>query len=383
MKPGIMFYIPALAGGGIERVISLLSRGLADDYCVYVLPQVCLDDSFAESVREYVKLLPGYARSMFQRNIFVGFHVIRLVSEVVKHRPVVIISAYPRVHLAVALGLSLMPSHIRPKWIATEHGDPDLYLGRTWWRRYLKLRLVRWALDQANLRLAVSEAVKRKAEGLYRLPFRVARNPVEIGVFFEEESEGFSESPAITVLSMGRLVRNKGFDVLICAFSRVLRRFPDAQLIILGEGSDRIRLEQLVKTLGIEANVQLPGFVSKPWAYLQKATLFAFPSFSEGQALAVIEAMLAGLPIVASDIDAIREVADENCMVFVPPGNVDALAESMIFLLSNPEVRKKLGSNAQEKARVVFSVKAAVETYRAAIREVLECGRDRTRTCLN
>lgn len=373
MKPALLFYIPALAGGGIERVVSLLARGLADDYRVYVLPQIYDKNYCREHGTEAYTLIPGFAFPILGRNIFLGLHVLKLVYEVMKYRPDVIISAYPRVHLTVAVALRLLPSHVRPKWIASEHGDPDVYLGKTPWKRGLKLRFLRSTLKSAHLCFAVSEFVRRKAESLYGLSFRVIRNPVEI-VMDENRRETPSEPSGVTILSMGRLEGVKGFDVLIRAFSRVLRRFPHARLIILGEGLERPRLERLVRTLDIEANVQLPGFVSNPWSYFQTATLFAFPSFSEGQPLAVVEAMLAGLPVVASDLDALREIGDDACMVFVPPGDIDALAEKMTFLLANPEVRVKLGANAQRRARSIFSEKTAIEEYKDTIREVLKGG---------
>ena len=168
-----------------------------------------------------------------------------------------------------------------------------------------------------------------------------------------------------TVVAVGRLERQKGFDVLVDAFARL----PEGRLLLVGDGSERAALEQQVALLGLEHRVRLTGWIEDPRALLDEADVFALPSRFEGFPLAVVEAMLAGLPLVAADVGSVREaVVEGETGVLVKPDDAAGLAAALQRLLADEAERARLGRAARERALERFvadrMAKAYVDLYR-------------------
>lgn len=246
-----------------------------------------------------------------------------------------------------------------PKVIATHHVVE---------RRKLGPRLV---LDRLTARLddrtvAVSDAVARFARaecgangvlvvpnGLDLAPFRVLN--------------GVAESAKV-VGALGRLDPQKGHDTLIRAWPRVLEKHPDASLVIAGEGLLRQDLERLVARLGLERSVALQGHRSDVPRFLASLAVFSMPSRWEGFGLALVEALAAGKPCVASDVDSLPEVL--GCAgVLVPKDDPDALASAIVGLLDDPARRAELSLRARARAER-FSIEKMVEAYEKLYEEV-------------
>lgn len=154
--------------------------------------------------------------------------------------------------------------------------------------------------------------------------------------------------------AVGRLGPEKGFDLLVEAFASVAPRHPDWSLAILGEGTERRRLEALVRARGVGERVALPGRVADPSVQLADAHLFALPSRREGFPNALLEAMAVGLPAVAFDCrsgpgEIVRN--GENGLL-VPDGDVAALTAALDRLMSSAAERERLGRAAREVASV-------------------------------
>jgi glycosyltransferase involved in cell wall biosynthesis len=153
---------------------------------------------------------------------------------------------------------------------------------------------------------------------------------------------------ARVVLCICRLERQKGVDVAIRALSDV----DDAHLVVLGEGPERPELERLARELDIP--VYLPGRVPDVSAWLRRASLLVHPARWEGFGLALLEAMLAGLPVVATRVSSIPEiVADGETGLLVPPDDPEALARAINRMLTEPSA---YGERGRERARREFSV---------------------------
>jgi len=163
------------------------------------------------------------------------------------------------------------------------------------------------------------------------------------------------------VMGLGRLDRQKGFDVLVEAFSQVSSVFPDWNLTIVGEGPERPMIEALARQLGIEDRVSLPGVVDNPEAYLSRAGVFVLPSRYEGFPNALLEAMACGVPSIATDCPSgPAEIIQPGVNgLLVPSDDADVLAAELVRLLGDGELRRNLG----ESARVVSSRFAPEQSF--------------------
>jgi glycosyltransferase involved in cell wall biosynthesis len=143
---------------------------------------------------------------------------------------------------------------------------------------------------------------------------------------------------APTVVAVGRLTEQKGFDVLIAAHARLRAAGLEHRLLILGEGEGRAALEALALRLGVRDSVALPGFVANPYPMMKAARLFVLPSRLEGFGMVVAEALALGVPVVTTDCVAgpADLVGHGRYGVVVPVGDERALAEAMAGVLRDP-----------------------------------------------
>ena len=185
----------------------------------------------------------------------------------------------------------------------------------------------------------VADDLARTA-GLPRKKIEVIYNPVVSPSLLEDARQAaghrWLDDPAVpVVVGMGRLTRQKDFATLIRAFAR-LRESRPARLIILGEGEERAALLALAGTLGIARDVDLPGFVDNPHAFLSRAALFVLSSRWEGLPGVLIEALACGARVVSTDCPSgPREIlADGIYGELVPIGDDIALMAAMRRSLS-------------------------------------------------
>ena len=165
--------------------------------------------------------------------------------------------------------------------------------------------------------------------------------------------------------SVGRLIDPKNYQRLIQAFSLVLEDFPEAHLVLVGDGQNRSRLEREVRTLGLEGRVTFTGLLSRDdvFATLYHFDVYVMPSLWEGFCNAVVEAMAAGLPVVSSDISTLREVVGEVA-VYVDPEDPEDIARGIVNLLNEAsEVLSERGQACQERAVEQYSLEKTVEGY--------------------
>jgi glycosyltransferase involved in cell wall biosynthesis len=166
-------------------------------------------------------------------------------------------------------------------------------------------------------------------------------------------------SERTTVLAVGRLIRSKGFDVLLRALAIVVREIPDAQVVLLGDGPERSRLETLARRLDLAGtNVHFAGHVNpeRVRAELAKAHAFALPSAHEGLPHAVLEAMAAECPVVATEVGGVPEIIRHNIDgLLVPFGDPVALAAALLRILHDRGLANQLSREAKRRATQEFS----------------------------
>lgn len=211
--------------------------------------------------------------------------------------------------------------------------------------------------------VAVSGAVRDAliAQGADPAAVRVIPGGVDLGPY-----EQAPPPVAGVVGALGRLEREKGFDVLLEAMARLR---GEARLLLGGDGSQRQALAARVEAEGLP--VELVGFVDDVPAFLGRTGVFVVPSRSEGLGLVAVEAMAAGRPVVASRTGGLPEVVvDGETGLLVAPEDPDGLARAIRMLLADPERSARMGAAGRERARALFSAeRMAAET--AALYEEL------------
>ena len=166
------------------------------------------------------------------------------------------------------------------------------------------------------------------------------------------------------VLGLGRLARQKGFDVLIEAHARLRAQGHDQRLVLVGEGPDREALEELARQRGVADSVLMPGFLDNPFPVLARASLFCLSSRYEGYGLVVAEALTLGVPIVATDCVAgpAEILAGGRYGALVEPESTAGLAEAIGAHRRDPEpLRDAARAGAEDTAHV--SIEATAQRY--------------------
>ncbi|WP_432662623.1 glycosyltransferase family 4 protein [Wukongibacter baidiensis] len=171
-----------------------------------------------------------------------------------------------------------------------------------------------------------------------------------------------------TLLAMGRLGHEKGFDLLIRAFAQIKDKNPDWKLIIWGEGKERKNIEKIISNLKMEDRVMLPGKTKEPLAKMAEADLFVLSSRREGFPNVLCEAMTVGMPVVATDcLCGPREIiTDQVDGVLIEPENIEELAESMHELMNDENKRRYIGENAKESIKR-FEINNVMEMWSEVI----------------
>ncbi|WP_057936054.1 glycosyltransferase family 4 protein [Algoriphagus resistens] len=188
-----------------------------------------------------------------------------------------------------------------------------------------------------------------------------------------ETTETSITHEAFRFITYGRLLERKGFQDAIHAFRQVIQSYPNSTLTIYGEGPYRTELENLIIKLELKGKVTLPGHVSGPTALLKTAHCFIFPSWYEGFSGTLVEAMMASMPIITSDIPMnLEAVIHQKTALIYPVNKFEILAEQMSFALNNPEQMAKLGEEARKVAMEKFSIDKIAKDYEAMIHSIFE-----------
>lgn len=237
------------------------------------------------------------------------------------------------------------------------------------------------ALDRATARfvnkgfIAVSAAVRDDYTHHFGIAgIDVLHNYLDVAGFAptigadpgERRAEFGWSNKDFVLVTVARLAREKGQRHLLHAMAAVVRSVPEVRLLLVGEGPDEGDLRRLVAGLGLEGAVAFAGNRSDVPALLAMADVFVFPSVSEGLGIAVMEAMAAARPVVASRADGIQElVTDGADGLLVPPANPEALAHAVVALHGDPERRRRLGEAARRTAIERFDARAGVRRLEA------------------
>lgn len=345
----ICLVISSLRSGGAERVLSRIATYWAAEHQVALITLGPPTDDFFPlhtAVRRYsLDTSPprfGGAATVLATT---WKRVRRLRRMVIELEADVVVSFGDVMNVATLLALdgTGVPA------VVAERTDPRQHRIAKVWRG-----LRRVTYPRAAAVVVQTQRVKDWA-GHFVDPERVVviPNPVEStpeGRATPAASSEASDQWGQEIVAIGRLSREKGFDVLLHAFASCVSKGAPCHLTIVGDGPDRPALEALVRELDLSDRVSLPGRTPDPMAYLARADLFVLPSRYEGFPNALLEAMAAGLAVVATDCPSgpAEIIRDGHDGLLVPPEDVNALARAMERLMADQQLRSQLARRARE-----------------------------------
>ncbi len=351
-----------MAAGGAERVVIELARALNDggEPVAVAGDSGPLDPALAEvGVARFV--VPGYGRSPVRT----AEGVLGLRSAIRSFHPDLVHS-----HNVKATGLAAVARasmRVRPPLVATFHG-----VRRGEYRRAALI------LRGAKRVVCVSQDLAEGLAdaGLSPERLRVIRNAVPIPEPLANDVResinrelGLDEGPVVSLV--GRLVPQKAPQRFLAAAAGVAAEIPECGFLIVGDGPLRDRLEALAHEVGVEGAVRFTGIRRDARALIARSDVIVFSSDWEGMSIVALEALAAGIPVVATDVEGMRELLDTGAGVLVPR-DPNALARAVVDLLRDPGRRAEMGRIGQEKVAAEFSVERMVRSYRELYRELLD-----------
>lgn len=331
--PRLLFAINSLEGGGAERVMARLVAGLREEMPEAEITLALLDDRPEKhAVPKGVNVVRLDCDGSVSRSIR------RLRDLARKAKPDVVVSFLTRANMAAVIAARAAGA----RCIVSERVHTSSHFGGGMKARANRLA-VRLLYPRADRVVAVSHGVACDLAENYRVPWdRLAtiNNPVDApAIHAAAEEEPQVGLPDRFILAVGRLVANKNFPMLLKAYAQ---SGITAHLVILGEGPERADLEDLAQSLGVAGRVHLPGYADNPYPVMRRALCYVSASNAEGFPNAMVEAMVLGKPIVATDCRSgpseilaerpegqVEGVLEARHGILVPPGGEAEMTEAL------------------------------------------------------
>ncbi len=366
-KINIVHLIPAISfGGGAENVLYHLLRTIDRSRFQMTVLYWGPNDDMAADLRDMgVKVIKlSFKRVISVDSVLEIARAVKAVKGDLLHT-----------HFMDADLLGFLTTRwIRIPLIAQIHSFPFPVCKRHAWRYW-------WMSLGISRIISVSQTVKKyivSKTGIGEERFRVVYNGIDLKVFDQRVQkadraalrQAFKISEDDRVIgNVSRLIPDKGQEFLIRAMPVICQAFPVVKLLIVGDGPLRAGLEHLACSLGVAERIIFAGKRRDVPELLSIMDFFVFPTFHEAFGICVLEAMAAGIPIIATDDAAIPEIIThgENGWL-VSPGSSEQIGEALKRLLSNAELSRRLAANARERVKA-FSLEQMRVVYEQVYRE--------------
>jgi glycosyltransferase involved in cell wall biosynthesis len=343
--PAIALFLPSLEGGGAERVFVELANEFAARRVHVDLLLASAHGPYLSEVASAVRVVDFGAAGVLQA-------LPKLTRYMRKERPDALLSGLD--HANIVAIVARVASRTRTRSVISMRSVPTAGFREVRsLRKFAVLQLIRLAYPLADAIVANSETVASDLSQLVRIRgerLHTVHNPVNISriqrLSTEEVGHPWAQPGAPPViLGVGRLDVLKDFSTLVRAFSLVRSR-QECRLVILGDGPERGKLEDIVRQLGLDRDVLLAGFVSNPFAWMRRARVFVSSSLTEGCPNALMQALACGTPVVSTDcLGGSAEILQNGKWGrLVATRDDSAMAEAIVATLQTedyPDVRQR------------------------------------------
>ena len=363
MKKKILIIIDSLKfGGGAEKLISSLSQIFSKNYFIYILTLLDFKKKYPFN-GIYVSL----KENLENQKVFSKFLKINTLLRPLKiHKYIDLISPdiifsntdYPNLFTIITKKIFsikiplLIFTHTNPSLAYKKYDKYIIYLMKIIYRFKVVDKIVtpsygiKYILEKdfnldKNKIITIANAINID---------EIERKKMDI---LTVHNEIFNNNQIIKFINIGRLHKAKGHESLIRAFDKVKKEIQNSKLIIIGEGELKPRLYNLINDLGLINDVILMGFQENPYKYLVKADIFVLSSIRESFGIVLIEALACELPVISTSCVGPKEILKNGKFgLMVKMNNIDDLAEKMIFLAKNHQLRNFLKKVSSKRAEL-------------------------------
>jgi len=343
-KIKILYVITSLGIGGAENLLlSYLQNLDKKKYSFYVLCLRDKPDDLSYEISKYAQIINLKMKSKFNPTV-----IFQLLKVIKKIQPEIIHTHLfqPRIYTTFAhfvYGHGVLITHKHSIVNPRKH------------HIFMLLEIVAILFNKKII--AISESVKQslhKYEFIPRSKIFVLTNSIDFMKFNEASKlKTYSIEKSIVIGTVGRVERVKGINYLLLAMKIILKQYPNAKLEIVGDGSELNELKLLTEKLGISNSVIFFGKLAHPIPNYSRMDVFVLPSLLEGFGIVLLEAMAAGIPVIATSVHGIKEVViDGKSGILIPPRNPEAIANAVSRLIEDPQLGKDLVEEGFKRARL-------------------------------
>lgn len=343
----ILFIIPTLGSGGAERVVTLLANSFAqkNEIAIFCIENENKNDyglSGAVTVKS-ANVAPRRGRKLLAVFDFIfnyGEMRRQLTGYIREYKPNVVVSILPKADF-ITYRLRNIGGF---KWISSERNDP-------WARSFFERALLKRIYSKCDCLICQTKNVEN-----YYLKAGIVRTviiPNPVNSYHLSENMGFIEQYGRFAISIGRLDRQKNYEMLIDAFSMAIKNIEFTyKLLIIGDGVLKDELQKQIDRLRLTEQVLLLGRQSNVQDYINRAEFFVMSSDYEGMPNALLEAMNGELPVICTDVrtGAARELIDDSNGYLVQVGDTDGMSKALICMMTlSVADRMRMGEDSHRK----------------------------------
>lgn len=357
-KRKLLFIIDTLGGGGAERILAVLLKGLDRNHYHITVASLYSNGFYEDTIREVADSVICMLPDISQMKGIKKFIKRRKKTLLTKWIPLkwvwkLYLPTDSDVEIAFLEGfatrlLAASPNRdsIKYAWV---HCDIERFHWiKPWYRNYKHEQECFAACDKV---IGVSDEVTAAVQRLYNLKNTCTIiNPIDFKEIIEKSKHSLFISPkkqcALNLISIGRYTKQKGYLELLKAIDILKNKKIAVHLRLLGEGEERELYENFIQEKNLSEYIELTGFVNNPYPYIKQADLFVCSSIAEGYSTAITEALILGIPVISTDVPGIRRQLQNNRCGTIIGKSAKEIAQSILELIQQPELIQQWKINA-------------------------------------